>query len=327
MHIRPSRAALAGLLLALLPAETRAQVSEGKAISMAKAGLKAALKQEKAELKLAEAQLDASIDQLGLAAETGPLVAADLEDVLPGLLQGMHALSAAVGTARAAACVAAEEALAALGGTADLDGQFPATFDFGGNGLADDVTADTRALADKTLAAVRKHAAKAAKSAAKAGRGLTFALPGPDFTFDGPTVFSEDTTLAAGPGASCVLFVIGTSDLSVPADGLLLIGGQLTGSGVIAAGAAVSLPPASAVVRLDTPFDGEVFTVNATFGDIRDPALHFGGVIDGEGVGLLEGGAILTLLSSAIALQAGAAPGQLAPPPSVVTDVLAVSVP
>ncbi|HTE06485.1 MAG TPA: hypothetical protein VK824_09835, partial [Planctomycetota bacterium] len=114
MHIRPSRAALAGLLLALLPAETRAQVSEGKAISMAKAGLKAALKQEKAELKLAEAQLDASIDQLGLAAETGPLVAADLEDVLPGLLQGMHALSAAVGTARAAACVAAEEALAAL---------------------------------------------------------------------------------------------------------------------------------------------------------------------------------------------------------------------
>lgn len=276
-------------VLALAPA-LAAQVTAGKAVSIAKAGLKAALKVEKVALKAVEDQLGASIDALAQLAQSGPITVELLEGVAPTWLAGMEELGGAVSDARIDAAAAANEALVALAGAEDLDGEFPTAFYFGGDGFADDITRKTALLAEQTLDRLRKRADKATKTAAASGVGLSFVMKAPNFTLNGPTVFSEGGGITSGLGAGCLLFAIGTSAIGSGGDGLLLVGGQVSG-----VGDAVD-------IRVLTPFDGDQVNVTAVVPESVDESLHFAGVIDDGGEGLLEGNAILFLAQEGVAL-------------------------
>ena len=284
------RSILAVSFVVLVAPVVAAQVPPGKAIAQAKAGLKAALATEKTALAAVEAQLDAAIDTLAAAAQAGPLTPELLDGVLPTWLGAMEDLGSAVVAAREGACVAARDALAALQGDGDLAGQFPTAFYFGGDGFADDIERRTRALSEKTLARLRKHADKATKAAAAAGVGLTFALYGPDFSLNGPAVFSEDDVIVSGLGTGRVMFAIGTSGLGTGGDGLLLVGGQVSGAAT------------TVDVTLITRADGGQLTVNKTLDESPDVDFHFGGVVDDAGDPLREGNWIVFLKQGGLSL-------------------------
>jgi len=279
------------IVVALLAPLVGAQGAQKQAIAQAKAGLKAALKVEKAALAEVEDQLDEAIDTLAQAAQAGPLTAPLLEGLLPTWLDGMNDLSSAVTTARISAATVASAAVATLATEfADLDGQFPTAFYFGGDGFADDIVRRTAALAEKTLARLRQRADEATHTASKAGVGLTIVLAAPNFTLNGPSIFHEDGILISGLGAGGLLLAIGTSDLDEDADGLLLVGGQISG---------VAGPMD---VALATPFDGVQVDVEASFDEDLGVSNVFGGVLDDDGNGLLEGNGILSLGKSGISI-------------------------
>jgi hypothetical protein len=212
-------------LVAGLASTATAQITEAEARKQ----FKAALADAQAELKASLAETKAVfIDELEIFEELVKQGNYDLpavEDLFTDVQELMGNIGQAVRSVGNDISLAASDALGALANGADLDGLFPDDFYPGDGGAIDKLRAAVRKAQDKTIAAVLKRLKKTRKLTEQhAGVGLTVSLAAPadvrDLTWDeaGGFFFSNESALTCDT-------LIAVSELGVPTDGVLHLGG------------------------------------------------------------------------------------------------------
>ncbi len=212
------------LFLVLVCAGATAQDSEKAATALLKARSSQALAQLKQDLAGHVAALDAQLELMRNAIEGGAFDTGFVEALADDLRDEQAAAYADIGSVSVVLADGTSEAIALLP-VATPDGEYPADFYVGANGIVAQACRTARKVVEKAYAGLAKRAAKVEAIARKHGLGLTIQFLPPDP--QNPSSAGNEGGFNQFPQlVPEILVLLAWSDLDVPADGRVLICGM-----------------------------------------------------------------------------------------------------